>query len=177
MSFWHSTLHFLFSFDWPFYAVWALTITLLVSGLIGSCVPMVPGPLIIFAACVEHSLLRPQSRMGWWGLGAELLLVIAACVLDFMSGAAGSKWFGGSRWGTAGVLIGGLVGLFFGFVGLIIGPIIGGFLFEMLFARKTMKPAAKATWGTVVGTGLGMIARIGVGVVMIILFFVDALWR
>jgi len=176
MSYWHSLTDFLSAIEWSFWGVWSLTLVLLISGLLGTFVPLLPGPLLIFAACVEHSFLRPQSGMSWWGLGVELLLVVIVYALELMSGAAGTKWFGGSRWGIAGVLIGGIVGLFFGFFGILIGPFIGGFLFELLFARMTVKPAAKATWGTLVGTGLGMIARVVIGVLMVVIFFVDALW-
>jgi uncharacterized protein YqgC (DUF456 family) len=69
-----------------------------------------------------------------------------------------------------------LVGLFFGLPGLIIGPLVGAFAAEKWIARKEFHPAMRATWGTVVGTTLGMAARVGISVAMIALFFVDALW-
>lgn len=164
------------SIDWAFWGTWALTGTLLVAGLIGTVVPLLPGPVLIFIAGVVHTLLRPESGMSWWALAIQALLVAVAYGIDIMSGAMGTKWFGGSRWGVAGVLIGGIVGLFFGLPGLIFGPLIGGFAFEMLFARKEITPAAKATWGTLVGTGVGMVARLCIGLVMIAWFFANVFW-
>lgn len=162
--------------DWAFWGTWSLTGILLVAGLIGTVVPLLPGPVLIFVAGIVHTLLRPESGMSWWAIAIQALLVAVAYGIDIMSGAMGTKWFGGSRWGVAGVLIGGIVGLFFGLPGLIFGPLIGGFAFEMLFAKKEMSPAAKATWGTLVGTGVGLVARLCIGLVMIGWFFVNVFW-
>ncbi|CAN5914547.1 hypothetical protein BH11VER1_BH11VER1_26080 [soil metagenome] len=166
----------LISIDWAFWGTWALTGTLLVLGLIGTVVPLLPGPVLIFIAGIVHTLLRPESGMSWWAIAIQALLVAVAYGIDIMSGAMGTKWFGGSKWGVAGVLIGGIVGLFFGLIGLIFGPIIGGFAFEMIFARKQITPAAKATWGTLVGTGVGLVARLCIGLVMIAWFFANVFW-
>jgi hypothetical protein len=153
--------------DWALLGVWTLTLLLLIVGLIGSVVPFVPGPLIILVGCVLHAWLRPQSGFGWWSVAGEAGLVILAHVIDFLSGAMGSKWFGGSRWGTAGVLLGGLVGLFFGLPGLILGPLIGGFVFELVFAGKELAHAAKSTFGAATGIGMGLLARLIIAGAMI----------
>jgi hypothetical protein len=168
--------HFFASIDWACWGVWTLTTVLMIVGLAGAVLPFVPGPLIIFIASVLHTLLRPESGVGWWCVGLLFVLMLIAYALDFASGAAGAKWFGGSRWGMAGVIVGGFVGLFFGLPGLIIGPLVGGFAFEMMFARMELKPAAKSTWGTVVGTGVGLVLRLAVSVMMIAAFLIDALW-
>lgn len=165
--------HLLASLDWSFWGVWTLTAVLMVVGLIGAAVPMVPGPLLIFAAAVAHKFLRPESGIGWWCLAGLLLLMIVAYALDFASGAVGARKFGGSAWGVAGVLVGGVVGMFFGILGLIIGPIVGAFAFEMAFARKDWKPAMRSTWGSIVGTGVGLALRVMISLMMIIAFVAD----
>lgn len=162
--------------DLSFWGVWTLTVLLLTLGLIGTVVPLLPGPVLIFIAGVLHTLLRPESGMSWWAIAIQAVLVGVAYGLDIASGAMGTKWFGGSKWGVIGVLVGGVIGLFFGLPGLILGPLIGGFAFEMLFAKKKMTPAAKATWGTLIGTGVGLVARFCVGLAMVAWFFIDALW-
>ena len=168
--------HFFASIDWACWGVWTLTTVLMVIGLAGAVLPFVPGPMVIFVGALVHTLLRPQSGVSWWCIGILFVLMLVAYAFDFASGAVGAKWFGGSRWGMAGVIIGGLVGLFFGLIGLIIGPLVGGFAFEMLFAKMELKPAAKSTWGTVVGTGVGLAARLGVSIAMVAAFLIDALW-
>lgn len=162
--------------DWSFWGVWSLTVSLLVLGLLGAVLPFLPGPFLIFVAGVLHTVLRPESAMSWSGIAVMALLLVLAYAIDFFSGILGARWFGASRWGLWGVFLGGVVGLFFGLPGLILGPLAGGFAFEMLFAKMELKPAAKSTWGTLLGTGLGLVARLAVSVVMVSVFVVDALF-
>jgi hypothetical protein len=164
------------SLDWHLLGAWALTITLLVVGVIGSILPVLPGPFLIFLAGLLHTWLRPESAMSVTGLVILGLLLAVTYALDFASGALGAKWFGASRWGIAGVVIGGLAGLFFSLPGLILGPVIGGLVFEVLFAKKEMRPAIKSTWGTIVGTGVGLVLRLTLSLVMVAVVLVDALW-
>jgi hypothetical protein len=168
-GFWLATV------DWAMISVWTLTIALLIAGLLGSVVPFVPGPLLIFVGCTLHAWLRPQSGMGWWGVGLEAVLMLIAYAVDFFSGAVGSKWAGGSRWGMAGVIVGGIVGLFFGIVGLLVGPLLGGFVFELIFAGKELAHAAKSTLGTAVGMGVGLLARLIISGAMIGWFLYETL--
>lgn len=173
---WEGIAGFFIAIDWSFWAVWSLTLSLLLIGLLGAVIPFLPGPLLIFLAGVIHTVLRPESAMSWQGITVLALLLVIAYVIDFASGMLGARWFGASRWGIIGVFVGGIVGLFFSLPGLILGPLIGGFAFEMLFAKKELKPAAKSTWGTLLGTGVGLVARIAISVLMIVVFFADALW-
>jgi uncharacterized protein len=163
-------------FDPAAWSVWLLTCSLLIIGLAGTILPLIPGPIIIFIGGVLHTLLRPESGMSGWGIAMLALLLVISYVLDFFSGALGSKWFGGSKWGIAGVIIGGIIGLFFSLPGLILGPLIGGFAFEVLFAKKRIMPATKSTFGTAVGTTVGIAARFFIGLLMVAWFFADALW-
>ena len=175
-SLWDPTAHFFQSVPWTCIGVWTLTISLLALGVIGSVLPLLPGPLLIFVAGVIHTLLRPESAMSWQGLVVLGLLLVIAYVLDFASGAMGAKWFGASRWGIVGVILGGIVGLFFSLPGLILGPVVGGLAFELWFAKKEIKPAMKSTWGTIVGAGAGLVLRLAISLAMAAVFFVDALW-
>ena len=173
---WDAVAGFFLAIDWSFWGVWSLTISLLVLGLIGAVVPFLPGPFLIFLAGVLHTFLRPESGMSWQGILILAVLLAAAYAIDFFSGMLGARWFGASRWGVLGVFVGGIVGLFLGLPGLILGPLVGGFAFELLFAKKQLRPAVNSTWGTLLGTGVGLVVRIAVSVVMIAVFVVDALW-
>lgn len=173
---WHSITQWSSSVDWAMWGTWLVTGSLLLAGLVGTVLPMLPGPVVIFVAGVLHSFLRPESAMSWGGIAILGLLLALSFVVDFVSGAMGTKWFGGSKWGIWGVIIGGIVGLFFGLPGLVIGPIAGGFAAEKWLAKKDFQPAARATWGTLVGTTVGMGVRVGISVAMIAVFLVDALW-
>ncbi len=175
-SSWDSVAHFFGDADYAMLGVWSLTICLMLVGLIGAVVPFLPGPLIIFIAGIAHTWLRPESAMSWQGIVLLSLLLVTAYVLDFVSGAMGAKWFGASRWGVIGVFVGGIVGLFFGLIGLIVGPLAGGLVFELLFAKRRMGPAVKSTWGTLLGTGVGLVIRVVLSLAMIATILIDALW-
>lgn len=161
---------------WEVMGVWTLTISLLVLGLIGSVVPLLPGPFLIFIAGILHTWLRPESAMSWQGIVILSLWLVLAYIVDMVSGALGARWFGASRWGIAGVFVGGLVGLFFAPLGFILGPVAGGLAFELLFAKKRMAPAVKSTWGTILGTGVGLVVRLLISLAMIATVLIDALW-
>lgn len=174
-SAWHSTTQFFTTIPWQMWGVWTLTICLLLVGIIGSVVPFLPGPMLIFAAGILHTVLRPESGMGTWGIVILSLELVLSYVVDFASGALGARWFGASRWGIAGVFIGGIAGMFFMPFGLILGPLIGGISFELLLARKRFQPAAKSAWGSLLGTGVGLLLRLIVAFIMVATFLLDAL--
>jgi uncharacterized protein YqgC (DUF456 family) len=156
--------------------IWLLTCCLLLVGLIGSVVPLLPGPFLIFIAGILHTVLRPNAGMSWQGITILSLLLVASYVVDMAAGAMGARWFGASRWGIAGVFVGGLVGLFFAPLGFVVGPLAGGLAFELIFAKKRIAPAVKSTWGTLLGTGVGLVLRLGLSVGMIATVLVDTLW-
>ena len=158
-------------------AAWVVTVCLLLAGFIGTLVPFLPGHLIIFMAAVAHWLmLREDSGVEWWTFTVLAVLLIVSQALEFLSGAMGSRWFGGSKWGAGGALLGGIVGMFFMPFGLILGPLIGAMVFEFAFARKEVRPATVSGVGSVLGTVAGLIIKMIVGVVMVIWFVVEVIW-
>ena len=161
-------------------AAWMVTVGLVVVGLVGCIVPALPGHLFILLAAVSHrvlfSLIGLKSGVEWWTFAVLLVLLGASQAFEFFSGSVGSKWFGGTRWGAAGALIGGIVGFFFMPFGLLLGPLIGAVAFEMAFARKKAKPAAASGVGSVVGVAAGMVVKLAVGLLMTLWLLVDILW-
>lgn len=159
---------------------WVVTGCLLVAGLVGSIIPVLPGHLIILLAALAHWLMLRSSPAGsgveWWTFLVLIVLAAVSQALEMLSGAAGTRWFGGSRWGAAGALLGGLVGMFFFPVGLVLGPLLGAFLFEWAFAKKDLKPATVSGVGSVAGTLAGILIKMIIGITMIIYFIVDVFW-
>lgn len=156
--------------------VWIVTVLLMVIGLVGCVLPVLPGHVVILAGAVVYRLMvGVDAGIGWWGFGILVVLMAVSQAFEIMSGSLGAKWFGGSRWGAAGALVGGIAGLFFMPFGLILGPLAGAFGFEILFAKKKTKESAVSGMGSVVGTVAGMGFKIAVGMLMVICFFVDVL--
>ena len=158
-------------------AAWVVTACLLVLGFVGTLVPFLPGHLILFFAALGHWLmLRGESGVECWTFAVLAFLLILSQVFEFLSGAAGTRWFGGTRWGAAGALIGGIVGIFFIPLGLFLGPLIGSMFCEFVFAKKEVRSATVSGVGSVLGTVAGMVIKIIVGVLMIIWFLLDVIW-
>ena len=153
---------------------WFVTVCLIVVGLAGCVIPVLPGHLMILIAAIGHRLmLGSGSGVEWWTFVVLVVLLAASQTFEFLSGAAGAKWFGGTRWGSAGALVGGIVGMFFLPFGLILGPLIGAIAFELAFAKKEMKPATVSGVGSVAGVAVGLLVKIVVGVMMTVWFFID----
>jgi uncharacterized protein YqgC (DUF456 family) len=158
-------------------AAWVVTGCLLAAGAVGCVLPVLPGHLILLIAAVAHRLMLGEaSGLRWWSFVVLILLMAISQTFEMLSGAAGSKWFGGTRWGAVGALVGSIVGLFFLPFGLLLGPLIGAIVGEIAFARKEAKPAMISGVGSVVGTLAGMGFKFVVGVLMIGWFFLDVLW-
>ena len=155
-------------------AAWFVTSCLLLAGAVGCVLPVLPGHLILLIAAIVHRLMLGEaSGLRWWSFVILVLLMAISQTFEMLSGAAGSKWFGGTRWGALGAIIGSIVGLFFLPFGLLLGPLIGAFVCEIAFARKQGHHAAISGVGSVVGTLAGMGFKMIVGFLMISWFLLD----
>jgi len=156
-------------------AAWLVTVSLLLAGAVGCLLPVLPGHLILFMAAVAHRLMLGAELSGlyWWSFVILGALMALSQTLEMVSGAAGTRWFGGSRWGALGALAGGIIGMFFMPFGLLVGPLVGAFVCEIGFARKQTHHAAISGVGSVVGTLAGMGIKLAIGAVMIVWFFLD----
>ncbi|MCE2959467.1 MAG: DUF456 domain-containing protein [Akkermansiaceae bacterium] len=154
--------------------VWMVTGSLLVVGLVGCVLPALPGHLFILLAAIGYRLMvGPDAGIAWWGFGILLLLMAISQIFEIVSGSLGTQWFGGTKWGALGALVGGIVGIFFLPFGLLIGPLIGAFGFERLFAKREIRESAVSGVGSMVGTLVGIIVKVVIGVAMVVWFFLD----
>jgi uncharacterized protein YqgC (DUF456 family) len=152
---------------------WLLTIALFAVGLISTIVPVLPGTTIILAAAVIHRLmLGGDKSVGWKTIVVLVLLTLISYVFDFLGSYFGAKYFGATKWGAFGAILGALVGLFFGIVGLFAGPVIGAVAGEFI-AGKRMIDAGRAGWGSLLGNIGAMIAKLIIALAMIAVFLVN----
>ena len=157
--------------------IWVVTWLLMLIGVVGTVVPVIPGQILIVVAAVAHWWVkRPDSGLQWWTFVILGALFLISQAMEYFSGAVGSKYFGGSKWGIGGAILGGLIGLFFAPLGFLLGPLIGAFAFEWIFAKKEVIEATKSGFGSAVGTVMGMAIKIGVAVTMAGYLVVDLFW-
>jgi len=94
---------------------WFFVIALFAVGLIGTVLPVFPGTIIILAGALLHrAMLGPEKSIGWGTITVLVLLTVASYALDFLSGYFGARYFGATKWGMFGALLGALIGIFFG---------------------------------------------------------------
>lgn len=134
-----------------------LGILCLIIGLAGCFLPVVPGPPVAYAGLVllhfTDKVQYSTAQLLVW-----LLVVVILQVLDYFVPMLGSKYSGGSRWGTRGCLVGTIVGLFFMPWGIILGPFLGAFIGELLGGRRTGQ-ALKSGLGSLLGFLLGTVLK------------------
>src|SRR6186997_1511351 len=146
---------------------WIAVIIVMAIGLIGSVLPVIPGTTIILIAAVVHRLMvGPEKGMAWWGIGGLVLLTLVSYALDFASSYFGAKYFGATKWGVFGAVVGGIIGIFTGFVTLLFLPIAGAIIGELIAGQRLVK-AGKAGWGTLLGTLAGMIGKLAIALAMV----------
>jgi len=125
-------------------------VLLIIGGLIGSFLPVLPGPITSWFGLL-FLYLTDAVPMSYTMLGITLVLALTIFILDYFIPAMGAKRFGGSRYGVIGTTIGLLIGIFF-FppIGIIIGPFLGALTGELLYGTQS-KIAVKAAFGALLG--------------------------
>lgn len=151
---------------------WLFTIVLFAVGLIGTIVPVLPGTTIILAAAIIHRLmLGAEKSIGWRAITVLVLLTLLSYVFDFLGSYFGAKYFGATKWGAFGAIIGAMVGVFFGIIGLFVGPVMGAVAGEFI-AGKRMIDAGRAGWGSLLGNLGGTLAKLIIALAMITIFLI-----
>lgn len=152
---------------------WLIAIVLMAAGLIGTVVPIIPGPTIILGAAVIHRLaLGPDRSLGLSAVAGLLCLTLITYAIDAAAGYIGAKKFGATKFGLIGAAIGALLGFFLGLLGLFVGPVIGAIVGEIIAGQKLVK-AGRAGWGTFIGSLAGTVAKLFIGLIMIVIFLMN----
>jgi hypothetical protein len=151
------------------YFLWSLAVLLVLSGLAGMILPVLPGPPLLFAGLLCAAWAEDFVYVGWRTLTLLGVMAVLAVIADFVAGAFGAKHYGSSNRAMIGAAIGAVVGLFFGVPGLLLGPFIGAMAGE-LTARSDLRTASRAGIGAVIGLAVGTAAKMALAFAMIGLF-------
>ncbi|WP_308757477.1 DUF456 domain-containing protein [uncultured Bacteroides sp.] len=129
----------------------------LITGLAGCFLPAIPGPPVAYAGLLLLHFTG-QAQFSTTQLLLWLLAVVIVQVLDYFVPMLGSKYSGGTRWGTRGCLAGTVIGLFFMPWGIILGPFLGAFAGELLGGREAAQ-ALKSGLGSLLGFLFGTVLK------------------
>lgn len=149
-----------------------LAIIFLLVGLIGSLLPVLPGPPIAYIGffLVELTNFADFSN-SFLLIWAAWVIVLA--ILDYFIPIWGTKKFGGTKAGQKGAFMGTILGIFIPPqpLGLIIGPFIGAFLGELMVDAKNNDKAFRSAIGSFVGFLTGTLLKF-VSVAVMIYYFI-----
>jgi uncharacterized protein len=138
------------------YLLLSLGIILMIIGIIGCLVPVLPGPPISFLGIISLHF----SRFGQFSTAALITfgsITVLVTIIDYIVPVWGTRRFGGSKYGTRGATVGLVTGFFLGPLGIVLGPLIGAFIGEMIF-KDDLTYAFKAGFGSLLSflTGIGL---------------------
>lgn len=158
-------------------AITILAVALLVAGVAGTVLPLVPGGLLSLSGVYLYWWHTGFSDPGLLALFAFTVLGVATMFAEFFGGAVSAR-MGGASWGTTAIA--GAVGIVLLFVTGPIGLLVGlfGTVFLLEFARNgdvedSTRSALYATVGTLASTAVQatLTATILIGFVLVVFVF------
>jgi|TARA_B100001059_G_scaffold223063_1_gene247670 uncharacterized protein YqgC (DUF456 family) len=151
-----------------------LGLILCLVGVIGSFLPIIPGPatswlgilLLNLTSVVEFSLNFVLIT---------LTVAISVGILDYLIPVLGVKKLGGTRSGQIGTTVGLVVGLIIlGPIGIIIGP-FGGALLGEISTKKSIQESIKPAFGAFIGVIAGSVIKFLISLTFLFFYF-DIFW-
>lgn len=153
-----------------------LSFILLILGMLGTFLPVLPGLLLSFCGLLIYKFgtVNDLSAIYLWIFGALTLLSI---ILNYIIPAKTNKKYGGTRWGSAGSFIGTILGMLFIPMpfGFLIGMFLGVFIGELLHDRKDKHKAWNSTKGAFIGFLYGTGFSLVVGLAMFLVVLINYL--
>jgi uncharacterized protein len=151
--------------------LWLIAAVLVLFGLAGTLLPVLPGVPLVFGGLLLAAWIDGFAHVGWAPLLVLALLALLSVIVDLAASSLGAKRAGAGRAAMLGAAIGTLVGLFFGLPGLLIGPFLGAAAGQFL-VRQDLADAGRAGVGAWVGFLLGSLAKLALGLAMVLIFAV-----
>jgi uncharacterized protein YqgC (DUF456 family) len=149
-------------------------------GMIFTIIPPLPGTVIIWAAAAGYGYVQGWEHLGWLTFILLTLLMIVGVIADTLGGQFGARIGGAS---CLAIVVGSIIGFSLGVIVSLFGtPIagclagiagtLGGILLIERARHGHWQGAVKASTGFMAGTGLGIIAKVITGGLMIAAFLI-----
>ncbi len=163
-----------------------LVLALMLVGVIGAIVPVMPGSTLILVAILIWGIAT-----GFVGIGLPLITIfvvlILSTVVEYLAVYLGAKRLGASKWSQIGAIAGMVLG-FFGLLpalplggpllGVLVGAIIGAFVGEFCYRSNLelnarLQQAFKVSIGVIVGSIIGNIIEVFLAILAVVVFVVS----
>jgi uncharacterized protein YqgC (DUF456 family) len=145
-----------------------VAVLLIVVGIAGTVLPMLPGVPLVFAG-----LLLAAWHGGFDQVSILTMVIIGsiaalAWAVDFFASMVTAKKAGASKYALWGAGIGALMGILGGIPGLIIGPAIGATIGELITHKDTTKATTSKATAVGIAAGLGFVLALAVKIVLVL---------
>ncbi len=152
----------------------ALASIFLIMGIVGSVLPVLPGPPLSWLGLLVLKFVPSVSpHLSWMVVIILGLLTLLIAILDNVLPIWTTKRIGGNKKVVWGAGIGFVAGFWFGPLGIIFGPFVGALL-GGLITGSSIKPALKHASGAFIGFFVGIVLKfINLGV--LVYYFVKVL--
>lgn len=146
-----------------------LVALVMVVGLVGIVVPVLPGLFLVWGAGLVWAILDGGGWLRWTVVGVmTLLLVLGTAAGYLLPGRAASGPAASSRWTLVWAAVGGVVGFFvIPVVGFVVGFVLGVLAAELV-ARRDLRAAWPATLEVLKATGIAMAVQLAAGLLMVL---------
>jgi uncharacterized protein YqgC (DUF456 family) len=173
--------------------LWATLLILLNAIWLATVVVGLPGTWLMVVSTALFAWWHwgdpATGQAGMFSIATLIVITVLAGLgelVEFLTGALGSKRAGGTRWGSAGALVGGIIGalaatflipvpLFGSLIGACIGACLGAGGFELLSGRKWRESAGVGA-GAGVGVLAGRVAKLVASVIIWLIVGFAAFW-
>jgi uncharacterized protein YqgC (DUF456 family) len=136
-------------------------------GLAGVVLPVLPGLALVWAAALGYGLLAGWGTSGPWLFALITLLGAVGLGSELWVTGAGARVAGASIWSIAAGIVLGLIGLlFFSPIGALVGLTLG-ILGAEYFRLRDWRKALSAAGGTLAGCGVSYGVKLLLGMAMI----------
>ncbi len=139
------------------YFILITSFLLLIIGVVGSFIPVIPGPIISYLSLVLINLITKDFTfitLLIWGL-----IVIIFSMLDNVIQLFGIKYYGGKKLAFVGSIVGFIFGLLIPPLGFIIGTFLGGFIGALIENSQNTKKAFRIALGSFIGFFVGIFLK------------------
>ena len=145
-------------------------------GIIGSFIPIIPGPLTSWSGLLILSF-SPSITISSFFLVLSFIIALFIFIIDNIISILGAKKFGGGKGSVIGSSIGLILGIIFlGPFGLLFGPFTGAFLGELYMNQDNKKGALKAAIGALLGFVTGVSLKFMISLAFCF-YFLKSLWE
>jgi uncharacterized protein len=146
-----------------------LSAILIIGGIAGTVVPVLPGVPLVFAGMWLAAWADHYRHIGIFTLSVLGVFAALALLIDFVASMLGAKRVGASTRALWGASLGALVGLFFGIPGVLFGPFVGAVIGE-LWSGSPVDKATQVGIGTWLGLLFGTLAKVALCFTMLGVF-------